>query len=72
MNINTSVIAYKFQAPNGSYWYIDADDLRTLDYWRDKRKLIPLKGDEARIAAGVVIETPTTAVRGFKATEDNP
>lgn len=51
------VIAYKFQSPDGSYWYIKADDARTLDYWRDKRKLIPLTADKARIAAGVVIET---------------
>lgn len=51
-----SVIAYKFQAPDGSYWYIKADDQRTLEYWRDKRKMIPLTDDKARIAAGVVVE----------------
>lgn len=44
-------IAYKFQSPNGSYWYIRADDYRTIAYWRDKRKLIPLTGDKARIEA---------------------
>lgn len=54
----SNVIAYKFQAPDGSYWYIKADDRRTLDYWRDKRKLIPLTDDKARIAAGVVVERP--------------
>ena len=52
-----SVIAYKFQAPNGSYWYIRADDHRTLNYWRVKRKLIPLSDTEACIEAhGAVIE----------------
>lgn len=44
-------IAYKFQAPNGSYWYIRADDHKTIAYWRDKRKLIPLTDGKARIAA---------------------
>jgi hypothetical protein len=44
------VIAYKFQSPDGSYWYIRADDERTLEYWRDKRNLIPLTDDKARIS----------------------
>lgn len=52
-----NVIAYKFQSPDGSYWYIRADDQRTLDYWSDKRKLTPLTDDKARIAAGAVSET---------------
>ena len=53
-----SIIAYKFQSPDGAYWYIRADDQLTLDYWCGKRKLIPLTDDKARIATGVVVETP--------------
>lgn len=52
-----AIIAYKFQSPNGSYWYINADDQRTIDYWSDKRKLIALTDDEAVISAsGAVVE----------------
>lgn len=51
-----STVAYKFQAPNGAYWYIRADDQRTIDYWKDKRKLIALSDDEARIAATGAVE----------------
>lgn len=46
-----STIAYKFQAPNGSYWYISADDHATLDYWKVRRKMIALSDDEARRTA---------------------
>lgn len=46
-----SVIAYKFQAPNGAYWYIKADDQRSIDYWKGKRKLIALSDDQARVMA---------------------
>lgn len=52
-----TIIAYKFQSPDGSYWYIKADDQRTIDYWRDKRKLIALTDDKAVVTAtGAVVE----------------
>lgn len=60
-NAARNIIAYKFQAPNGSYWYIKADDRRTIDYWAPRRKLIPLTDDEARITADGAVEDGSAA-----------